>query len=500
MSERLFEGLDKTGPVPPYEIFREVYEFVRRFVQLGYHEATAVTLWVMMTHVFEQFECVPYLWITSAEKQSGKTTLLEVLDFIVARPWLTGRTTAAVLTRKIDKEHPSLLFDESDATFRGDKEFAETLRGILNSGYRRSGKTSVCVMKGKSIEYADLSTFCPKAIAGIGDIPDTVVDRSVPIRLTRKLSTESVEKFRHKRVQPQASVIRERLEAWGRAFEAADNEPAGLDDLPDRAADICEPLLVIAEACGPEVAASAHEGLVVLCGRQREDESRGIRILSDIRSVFADDNTDRISSEVLASRLAAIEESPWGPSRFNKPFDPRALAKMLKPFGIKPQTIRLDDSTPRGYHRSDFADAWARYLPSPEKAQQAQQAQQAFKIEVFSTLVNATQAPQEQQLLSEPPQNGRARSSGPADLVADVPQRWAEPQREKAHEIRDVADVADVAVPGGMRGGDASPLVPSLFEEAAQVIDGSHFGTTGTRGTDRAEDLLAYGREVFGSA
>ena len=57
------------------------------------YEATAVTLWVMMTHAIDAFDCVPYLMISSAEKQSGKTRLLEVLEVVVARPWLTGRTT-----------------------------------------------------------------------------------------------------------------------------------------------------------------------------------------------------------------------------------------------------------------------------------------------------------------------------------------------------------------------------------------------------------------------
>ena len=63
----------------------------------------------------------------------------------------------------------------------GEKEYAEALRGVLNTGHRRGGKASCCVGQGANITYKDFSTFCPKAIAGIGKLPDTVADRSIPI-------------------------------------------------------------------------------------------------------------------------------------------------------------------------------------------------------------------------------------------------------------------------------------------------------------------------------
>jgi hypothetical protein len=374
----------------------------------------------MMTHTLEAFDCVAYLSITSAEKQCGKTRLLEVLEQLVEQPWLTGRTTPAVLARKIHAEHPTLLLDESDATFNGDREFAETLRGILNTGYLRSGKTSLCTMRGKTIEYIDLSTFGAKAIAGIGSLPDTVADRSVPIRLTRKLASESVERFRRRRIEPEGDAIRMRLAAWAQEFlERSHPEPAGLDDLPDRAADICEPLLMIAETCDDDIATRARQALVTLCGHVREDESRGVRLLRDIRAVFDDEGLDRIASAHLAVVLTSFEESPWGP-RYGKEFDPRALARLLKPFGIKPHSIRIDDvGTPKGYHSEQFTDAWARYLPSPEKPPQPQRPPQPNRIERFPATAAATQPPQ----------------------APEAP-------HEKPHKNDIVADVADVAVPG----------------------------------------------------
>jgi hypothetical protein len=142
--------------------------FVRRFVFLSDAQTVAVTLWVVHTHAFEAADTTPYLAITSAEKQCGETRLLEVLNLLANSPWFTGRVTAAVLTRKIDTEQPTLLLDESDAAFNGPKEYAEALRGVLNTGHRRGGQASCCVGQGANLTYRDFSTFCPKAIAGIG--------------------------------------------------------------------------------------------------------------------------------------------------------------------------------------------------------------------------------------------------------------------------------------------------------------------------------------------
>ncbi|MEK7214362.1 MAG: topoisomerase, partial [Chloroflexota bacterium] len=168
------ERAEAWRPVPAAdggELLREIENFIRRFVVMTNAQAALVSLWVIHTHAFDAADVTPYLAITSAEKESGKTQLLETLELLVADPWFTARVTAAVLVRKIDAEGPTLLLDESDAAFGADKEYAAALRSVLNSGYRRGGKASCCVGQGASISYKDFSTFCPKAIAGINKLP-----------------------------------------------------------------------------------------------------------------------------------------------------------------------------------------------------------------------------------------------------------------------------------------------------------------------------------------
>jgi hypothetical protein len=84
-------------------MLRSVFSFIRRFVSLSDSQARVLTLWIIHTHAFPAASATPYMAINSPEKQSGKTRLLEVLKTLVASPWMTGRVTAAVLTRKITK-------------------------------------------------------------------------------------------------------------------------------------------------------------------------------------------------------------------------------------------------------------------------------------------------------------------------------------------------------------------------------------------------------------
>src|SRR5215211_677724 len=227
----------------------EIAALLRRFVVMTDPQTRVVAVWAVHTYLLGACDATPYLAITSAEKRSGKTRLLEVLELLVARPWFTGRTTAAVLPRKIDADSPTLLLDESDAAFAGDKEYAEALRGVLNTGHRRGGRATVCVGQGANISFKDFSTYCPKAIGGIGKLPDTVADRAIPIRLERRAPGERVDRFRRREVEPQAQQVRYRLSALAEVAETLldDAHPALPDELDDRAWDGIEPLLAIAE-------------------------------------------------------------------------------------------------------------------------------------------------------------------------------------------------------------------------------------------------------------
>jgi Protein of unknown function (DUF3631) len=391
-------------PMPALaEVLDELVGFVRRFVSMTESEAVAVALWTFHTHAIGAAQATPYIAVTSAEKESGKTLLLEVMNLLVAKPWLTGRATAAVLPRKIDADRPSLLLDESDTAFKGDRDYAEALRGVLNSGYRRSGKTTVCVGQGVEIGFRDFSTFCPKAIAGIGRLPDTVQSRSISIRLKRKAPGETVERFRERDVAEQARPLRDVLELLASVLvpDLAPARPELPDELGDRAQDVWEPLLAIADLAGgdwPEQARSAAR--MLSANGSAEDGSAGVLLLADIRTVFAERDTDRLPTEILLDALRELPESPWS-EWYGKPLSARALARLLKPYAIGPHS----DGTSRGYRKEAFEDAWTRYLP-PHVSEVSETQSQSEKPEI--SIRQSESAPDTYESAANPRQDSAA--------------------------------------------------------------------------------------------
>jgi len=373
VDDRLYSGAEES--VQPginddqklHDAVEALLEFVGRFVVLSAHARIAVALWIVHTHAFPAAIETGYLQITSPQKQCGKSRLLEVLDLLVARPWLTSKTSAAALVRKVAKDAPTLLLDETDAAFGGEKEYAEALRGILNAGHRRGGVASLCV--GKEHKVEDFPVFCPKALAGIGTLPDTIADRSIRIELQRRLPEEPVHRLRRRLIGDEATKLRDLIArlAAAKLDDLREATPPLPDELSDRAQDAWESLLAIADVAG--FGDKARAAARVLSARSEADEEDlGLRCLRDIRTVFeGKPPVDRLSSADLARELRAIEEGPYGQTH-GREFDQRTLARRLKPFRVHPESIEFVDTSAgsktklKGYMRKRFEPLWDRYL------------------------------------------------------------------------------------------------------------------------------------------
>jgi Protein of unknown function (DUF3631) len=338
--------------------------FVRRYVVLTPDQTAAVALWIFHTWVVDVADCTPYLSVTSALPRSGKTRSLEVLELLVREPMQTANISDAALFRATQKLRPTLLFDEIDAIFGAKARDREDLRGMLNAGYRRGAVALRMGGAGKTtLETFDV--FCAKAFAGIGELPATIRDRTIRIRLERRIrDQEPIERFRRRDVAPIAEAIRDRLRALSDEHASAlmYARPDLPDELDDRAQDVWEPLLAIADRAGGDWPGRARTAAAALSSdAEREDDSASVQLLRDIHGVFEADETEAFKTSDLIAQLAEIQESPWG-DWYGKAISPQALGKLLKPYGIRTMPVWIDGQTVRGYKADQFLDAWLRVL------------------------------------------------------------------------------------------------------------------------------------------
>jgi hypothetical protein len=262
------------------QLLDEITAAIRRHVIMPPHAAEAIALWVVHTHLFERFLISPRLALRSVTKQCGKTTTLDILARWVRRPLPTVNTTPAATFRIIESDQPTLLVDEAD-TFLKD---SEELRGIINSGHRQGG----CVLRVEGDQHVAsvFATFAPCAIAAIGSLPGTIMDRSVVIDLARRKPDEKIEAFRLDRTAALDEIAR-RIVRWSQ--DNADAIGARDPDMPpglyNRNADNWRPLFQIADAAGggwPERARAA-----ALSGRPTSMRFRALSFCSVTSGTFS---------------------------------------------------------------------------------------------------------------------------------------------------------------------------------------------------------------------
>lgn len=348
-------------PVDGGALLADLAAAVLRYVVMQPEAADAVALWVMHAHCHDAADTSPVLAITSPEKRCGKTTLLMVLGKLVPKAMPSANITPSAVFRSIAKWKPTLLIDEAD-TFLSDNE---DLRGVLNSGQCRSA-AYVTRTVGEDHDPRRFATWAPKAVAMIGKLPGTLADRSIAVALQRKGAGEGAERFRVRSAHGLDALHRMAVRwAGDHSARLIDADPPTPDALHDRAGDNWRPLLAIADLAGGEWPARARAAALALSGGDAaEDQSRGAMLLADIRAVFEERAADRIASADLAHDLAGMEERPWPEWQQGKPITPRQVARLLAPFGIGPKPVRIAGEPTKGYERSQFEDAWTRYLPS----------------------------------------------------------------------------------------------------------------------------------------
>jgi hypothetical protein len=358
------------------ELLRHVEHFAGRFLAFPTrHHLVVLCLWIVHTWAVSAFYVTPRLVLDSPEPGSGKTRVLEVLALLCRGARLTLSTTTAALYRRIaaaGDEPPTVLQDEADAVFgRTTTPQAEDLRALFNAGYKRGATVDRCEGDAKNMKVRQFPVFAPVALAGLaGRMPATITDRAIPMHMRRRASDEHVAEFRERDAALQAAPLREQLEVWATANVDALSvaRPMMPDGVRDRAAEVWESLLAIADVVGaewPERARAACRHFVV--NAEPDALSLGLRLLTDIHTAFGD--RDRMFSVDLVAALMEDPESEWS-DLWGKPLNQARLAKELKRYGVSSKQVRVGGSTAKGYlveGDDGLAQAWHRYLPDVSK-------------------------------------------------------------------------------------------------------------------------------------
>ncbi|MFJ3547937.1 DUF3631 domain-containing protein [Streptomyces sp. NPDC090114] len=357
-------------------LLNEVEAFHRRFNVFPTEAAyVAVTLWDAHAHLIECFETTPRIAFLSPEPGSGKSRALEIVELLTPRPVTTVSASANALYRLVDSAAglPTVLFDEVDTIFGPKAGTDEALRGFLNAGYRRTAGALRCVGEGSNQNAQIFNSYCAVAMAGLGSLPDTVLSRSVIIRMRKRAPNEKAEPYRQRKHESQGHALRDRLAKWADTIhdQVAGAWPEMPEGVTDRPADVWEPLLAVADAAGGHWPARSRAACLELISavHDNDEASLGVRLLTDLRDkVFCGE--DRMPTAAILECLLHMDDAPWG-DLDDKPINSRTLARMLSQYvtpankPIKPRGIRTPSGFPKGYYAEDLNDAWIRYCPPP---------------------------------------------------------------------------------------------------------------------------------------
>lgn len=367
-------------------LLEEIAQTLAAFVVLPPHGADALALWVLHTYLFEERDAVAYVAIESPEKRCGKTTLLSVLAALACKPLVASNVSVGALFSAVDEAAPTLLIDEADTFLSGNS----IMRGVINCGntwrtayvLRSRGKMrharpgapvaapSDPAALGGTQTVKQYSCWCPKVVAMIGTIPETIADRSIVIKMSRKLVEEKCLPLRD---LDGTRLVRQCVRA-ARDLRAQ-VKTAGverIEGLNDRAADTYEPLAVIARIAGggwPEKITAAAQAL----NKSAHTSNESGELLLEIVSCFFQYGVIKLFSTDLV-RLLRKRGATNSARLFAHEFlTEHTLAKTLRPYGIRPVNVRIGARVGKGYDGTAFREALQRYVPEAEiKAKQAE--------------------------------------------------------------------------------------------------------------------------------
>lgn len=351
-----------TRKVKAPTVFDKVKSFIRRYVVITEDQLEVCALYVLLTHQFSP-RCqspftVPYLFVNSAQKGSGKTLLgIDIMGALCRNYEAVNNITPATLFR-LTALRATIGIDEVDMLFSGNRS-DDDLVSVLNTGYRQGGYVPRADPKEPDGVHR-YPTFSPKLLVGIdsGTMKDTTRDRCIPITMQRATDDErkTVQPFYSFKVEEELEALMQEVYAW--SFENTvglrDYDPEVMEGLSPRQWEVSVPLIQVAAKVGREKEARAALKSIFSSIIHTEDTPE-ITMLMVLRDMLEESHNNRVKSADLIERLKGEDD------RFAR-WNGKQLGVKLAPFGIKIKPIRFPDKVARGIDAADCVLTFARYL------------------------------------------------------------------------------------------------------------------------------------------
>lgn len=364
-------------------MLKSVLDKLRKFILSYSHlkdEALVVplSLWIAATYIFETFDAFPYLVITAKVKRAGKTRLKELIGFTSRVPFNVTGASAAALFRTIKDNNPTILWDEAEEL---SKEGNSLMRQFLNSGYRKGQ----CIPRVGKYGVTEWPTYCPKAFVLIGDVFDTLRDRSIIVEMNRitPKEAEELKRFSFETAKAEGFEIAEELKKIMEDNKEKINEAYNSEELSfltDRDEEIWRPIFAVAKILDSATynqkttnKTRSMKALAVDLATEKtnsdrytpnveneaklEQEEYGLRLLADLLSVMPK-GVKGLSSVDALNKLRAIDVAPWRKYHgtgltLNNSAEPNSMSALLTPYGVVPKAVRIGTKVVRGFLRAD---------------------------------------------------------------------------------------------------------------------------------------------------
>jgi putative DNA primase/helicase len=275
-------------PVDGLSLAEKMVTVLKRHVYAPEEVIHAIVLWTFLCDMAEDASILPIAGITSPTKRCGKTNLLICLARLCRKVLFASTISSAAVFRTIQEYMPTLFIDEADTFLPQNEE----LRGVINAGHTKGSYAIRCNQETNKPEK--FSTFCPKAIAMIGVMPETIADRAINIRLERKPRSAHLVPVRKASVEEFIELARQKRR-WiiDNVALICKAKPKVLALLNDRAAENWEILSQIAEVLGEMWPVRTTNASILLTPSDSDEQTDTIYLLVSLRKLFRDRDLNR---------------------------------------------------------------------------------------------------------------------------------------------------------------------------------------------------------------